>query len=232
MNKNLVSTVAVIPARGNSKRIPGKNLSEFGSKPALAHSIKIALDSGVFSKVLVSTEDPEIAKCASREGAEVVNRPTELADDYTPIMPVIVHAIQNSVPEAEVVCLVLATAILLAPERLRDAHTTLMADPFLDYVIGVRRFDTPPQQALFLDQDGFVSMESPKMFNKRSQDLPPLYYDAAQFSFGRREAWLQGKQAFTSRTRAIQLPRWEAIDIDEPEDLAYARLLFEAQLNK
>jgi len=232
MNKKLVSAVAVIPARGNSKRIPGKNLSEFGSKPALAHAIGIALESGVFRRVLVSTEDHDIAKCASDEGAEVVNRPIELADDYTPIMPVIDHAIRTSIPEAEVVCLVMATAILLAPERLRCAHNILLSDPSLDYVIGVRRFDTPPQQALFVDQDGFVSMESPEMFNKRSQDLPPLYYDAAQFSFGWREAWLQGKPSFTSRTQAIQLDRWEAIDIDEPEDLAYAKLLFEARENQ
>jgi len=231
MNKKLLSAIAVIPARGGSRRIPGKNLIEFGSKPALAHSIGIALESGVFDRVLVSTDDPDIAKCASDEGAEVVDRPAELSDDFTPILPVIVHAIQSA-PQAEVVCLVMATAILLSPERLRCAHKILTLDPSLDYVVGVRRFDTPPQQALLLDQDGLVSMQSPEMFEKRSQDLPALFYDAGQFSFGRREAWVAGKLSFTSRTQSIQLPRWEAVDIDEPEDLAYAKILFEMQANQ
>ena len=228
MNKITRSSIAVIPARGGSRRIPGKNMIEFGAKPALAHVIGIALESGVFDGVVVSTDDTLIAECARSEGAQVIERPVELSDDYTPIQPVIIHAV-DSEPQAEIVCLVLSTAILLAPERLRRAHEMLLEDPSLDFVIGVRQFESPPQRGLLLNKDGFVSMRSPEMFDKRSQDLTPLFYDAGQFAFGRREAWVSGKPSFTSRTRAIELPRWEAVDIDEPEDLVFAKLLFKSQ---
>lgn len=228
MNKKIRSSIAVIPARGGSRRIPGKNMIEFGSKPALALAIGVALESGVFDGVVVSTDDLLIAECARSEGAQVIERPVELSDDYTPIQPVIIHAV-DSEPQAEIVCLVLSTAILLAPERLRRAHEMLLEDPSLDFVIGVRQFESPPQRGLLLNKDGFVSMRSPEMFDKRSQDLPPLFYDAGQFAFGRREAWVSGKPSFTSRTRAIELPRWEAVDIDEPEDLVFAKLLFKSQ---
>ena len=228
MNKITRSSIAVIPARGGSRRIPGKNMIEFGAKPALAHVIGIALESGVFDGVVVSTDDTLIAECARSEGASVVERPAELSGDYIPIQPVINHAVDTE-PQAKIVCLVLSTAILLAPKRLGCAHQMLLSDPSLDFVIGVRQFESPPQRGLFLNEDGLVSMQSPEMFDKRSQDLPPLFYDAGQFSFGRREAWVSGKPSFTSRTRAIELPRWEAVDIDEPEDLVFAELLFKAQ---
>lgn len=231
MIEKVKSSIAVIPARGGSRRIPGKNMIEFGSKPALAHAIGLVLQSGVFDGVLVSTDDPQIAECARSEGAQVIDRPAELSDDYTPIQPVIVHAI-DSAPNAEVVCLVLSTAILLAPERLRRAHKILLSDQSLDFVIGVRRFESPPQRGLLLDKNGFVSMQSPEMFNKRSQDLPALFHDAGQFAFGRREAWVSGKPSFTSRTRAVELPRWEAVDIDDPEDLIFAKLLFKLNNKK
>ena len=228
MNEKVRSSIAVIPARGGSRRIPGKNMIEFGSKPALAHSIGVALESGVFDSVLVSTDDPLIAECAGSEGARVIDRPATLSDDYTPIQPVIVHAVDTE-PQAEIICLILSTAILLAPERLRRAHEMLLSDRSLDFVIGVRRFESPPQRGLLLDEDGLVSMQSPEMFDKRSQDLPILFHDAGQFAFGRREAWVSGKPSFTSRTRAIELPRWEAVDIDDPEDLVFAKLLFKLQ---
>lgn len=219
--------LAVIPARGGSLRIPRKNLADFGGKPALQHVIQIVRESGVFESVAVSTENEEIADQALLSGAEVIQRPLDLSDDFTPIQPVVEHAIRK-MPETEFVCLILATAVLLRPERLKMAHNMLVKDPKLDYVIGVRRFESPPQRGIMLDEQGFISMQSPEFLNTRSQDLEPLYQDAGQFSFGRRVAWLSGRPSFITRTRGIELPRSEAIDIDDFEDLNFARLLFDA----
>ena len=229
--KNSQKTLAVIPARGGSLRIPKKNLADFGGKPAIARVIEIARCSRIFERIVISTDDPEIASEAVAAGAEVIHRPKNLSDDFTPLQPVIIHAIQR-VPNAEFVCLILATAILLRPERLSVAYSTLLKDPELDYVIGIRRFDSPPQRGIALDEQGFVSMQSPEFLNARSQDLTPLYHDAGQFSFGRRKSWLSGQSSFVMRTRAIELSRGEAVDIDEPDDLIFARRLFEAESAK
>jgi N-acylneuraminate cytidylyltransferase len=132
-------------------------------------------------------------------------------------------------PDSDFVCLLLATAVLLRPERLAVAMALLGENPDLDYAIGVRRFDSPPQRGLLLNAQGFVSMQSPQFFSARSQDLEPMYHDAGQFSFGRREAWLSGGASFMMRTKGIVLPRDEAIDIDEPQDLDFARLVFRAR---
>ena len=229
--KNSQKTLAVIPARGGSLRIPKKNLADFGGKPAIARVIEIARCSRIFERIVISTDDLEIASEAEVAGAAVIHRPQELSDDFTPLQPVVVHAI-NQVPTAQFVCLILATAILLRPERLRVAYSMLLKDPQLDYVIGIRRFGSPPQRGITLDEQGFVSMQSPEFLNARSQDLTPLYHDAGQFSFGRRKSWLSGQSSFVMRTRAIELSRGEAVDIDEPDDLIFARRLFEAESAK
>lgn len=225
---NQINAIAVIPARGGSVRIPGKNLADFGGVPAVARVVQIAQESSIFKKIIVSTDDQNIAICAAGVGAEIIDRPAHLSDGHTPIQPVVAHVIET-VPEATYVCLILATAVLLLPTRLRIALTMLSENPELDFVIGIRKFESPPQRAFSLNDQGYVEMVSPENFNKRSQDLPALYHDAGQFSFGHRDAWLSGKASFTMRTRGIELPRWEAVDIDEPEDLDFARLLFQAQ---
>lgn len=222
------SALAVIPARGGSVRVPGKNLADFGGKPAIARVIQIAIASGVFGRIAVSTDDAAIAACARNEGAEVIIRPADLSDSFTPLQPVVVHAM-SKVAKADFVCMIFATAILLRPERLARAYEMLTTDRSLDYVIGIRRFDSPYQRGLVLDQQGCVSMLSPEQFNSRSQDLTPLYYDAGQFSFGRRSAWASGAASFMMRTRGVELPRAESVDIDEPEDLEFAQLLYDAQ---
>jgi N-acylneuraminate cytidylyltransferase len=222
------TSLAVIPARGGTVRVPGKNIADFDGHPAIARVISIARDSGVFDHIAVSTDDQAIAICAEDAGAEVVLRPKALSDGITPLQPVVVHAMEDY-PDSDFVCLLLATAVLLRPERLAVAMALLGGNPDLDYAIGVRRFDSPPQRGLLLNAQGFVSMQSPQFFSARSQDLEPMYHDAGQFSFGRREAWLSGGASFMMRTKGIVLPRDEAIDIDEPQDLDFARLVFRAR---
>ena len=223
-----INAIAVIPARGGSVRIPGKNLADFDGTPSIARVIQIAHESAIFNRVIVSTDNKNIAICAEEAGAEIIERPANLSDGLTPIQPVVAHVIAAT-PEATHICLILATAVLLLPKRLNTAMTMLSEDPQLDFVIGIRKFESPPQRGFRLNDQGYVKMDKPENFNKRSQDLPALYHDAGQFSFGQRDAWLSGKASFIMRTRGIELPRWEAVDIDEPEDLDFARLLFRSQ---
>lgn len=218
-------SVALIPARGGSKRIPRKNLALFGAKPAIGHVIEIAQQSGVFSDVAVSTDDDEIAKAAEKFGASIVERPTGLADDQTPILPVVQHAI-SAYPDASHVCMLIATAVFLQPSILTRAANLLKLEPCLDYVIAVQRFASPPQRGLTMSEAGRIAMLHPELFSARSQDLDPMFHDAGLFSFGRRQAWLEGLPSFTANTRAIEVSRLDSIDIDEPEDLAFARALF------
>jgi len=227
-NKNKTNPIAVIPARGGSVRIPGKNLADFDGHPSIVRVIHIALESSIFNRVIVTTDDKNIADHASAAGAEIIKRPNHLSDGFTPIQPVVAHVIEAA-PQATHICLILATAVLLLPKRLNSAMTMLSKDPQLDFVIGIRKFESPPQRGFLLNDKGYVEMQSPENFNKRSQDFPALYHDAGQFSFGKRDAWLSGKPSFMMRTRGIKLPRWEAVDIDEPEDLDFARLLFNSQ---
>ena len=218
-------TCAIIPARRGSVRIPRKNLADFGGEPAVSQVLKTAKDSKVFNRVVVSTDDEEIADQANRGGAEIIWRPAELSDGITPLQPVVRHAIENS-PYADFVCLILATAVFLDPSRLRAAYEILQKNISLDYVIGVCRYDSPPQRALLRDDDGFISMRYPEFLLSRSQDLPKMYHDAGQFSFGRRAAWLSDSHSFRAKTHGIELSRLESIDIDEPEDLLFAQRLF------
>ena len=217
---------AVIPARSGSVRIPRKNLANFGGEPAISLAIKIARDSSVFSRIIVSTDDEEIASCASRSGAEIIWRPKELCDSFTPLQPVVKHAIEHS-PYADLICLVLATAVFLDPNRLRYAYEILKKDARLDYAIGISRFESPPQRALVRNSDGCISMQSPEYLLSRSQDMPNLYHDAGQFSFGRKQAWLSDRHSFVANTYGIELGRLEAIDIDVPEDLEFAQRIFD-----
>jgi pseudaminic acid cytidylyltransferase len=223
-----INAIAVIPARGGSVRIPGKNLADFDGVPSIARVIQMAHESAIFNRVIVSTDDKNIAICAKKAGAEIIERPADLSDGLTPIQPVVAHVIAAT-PEATHICLLLATAVLLLPKRLHTAITMLSEDPQLDFVIGIRKFESPPQRGFSLNDEGCVEMVSPEHFNTRSQDLPSLYHDAGQFSFGHRDAWLSGKASFMMRTRGIELLKWESVDIDEPEDLDFARLLFHSQ---
>ena len=223
---NRSNSVAIIPARGGSERIPLKNMSDFGGKPALHRVISIAKESDIFEKIIVSTDNSIIADYAISIGVDIIRRPDKLSDNLTPIQPVIAHAL-SKMPDFEFACMILPTAVLLHPKRLQSAKALLSRYQELDFAIGIRRYDSPPQRALFLDNQGNVKMEQPEMFHKRSQDLRKLYFDAGQFSFGTRTAWLSGKPSFLLRTRGIELSRIESIDIDEPEDLEFAQRLFD-----
>lgn len=221
--------LAVIPARGGSKRIPRKNLKEFCGKPMIAWSIEAALASGAFDDVIVSTEDEEIASLAARLGASVpFRRPPELADDHATTIPVIRHAVQwyatHRRPPAAVCCLY-ATAPFVRPADLQRG-LSLLQDSGASYAFTVTNYPFPVQRAIRITAAGRIEMLHPEHFNTRSQDLEAAYHDAGQFYWGRADAWLAGKVIYGPDAVPLLLPRWRVQDIDTPDDWRRAELMF------
>lgn len=227
--------LAVIPARGGSKRIPRKNIKPFCGKPMIAWSIEAARLSGCFDQIIVSTDDAEIADVARAHGANVpFLRPAELSDDHTATIPVIAHAIQwtheNEGVTTEVCCLY-ATAPLVAVADLQRGQR-LLQDSGADYAFSVTRYASPIQRAMRITPDNRLEMFHPELFNTRSQDLQEAYHDAAQFYWGKPRAWLSGKPIFSYHAAPVIVPRYRVQDIDTPEDWIQAELLFEALINQ
>lgn len=223
--------LAIIPARGGSKRIPRKNIKPFCGKPMIAWSIEAALESGCFDRIIVSTDDDEIAEVARQYGAEVpFMRPLELSDDHTGTIPVIRHAIEtiNSQGRSvEQACCLYATAPFIQAEDLRRGLEILQGSGG-DYAFSVTSYAFPIQRAIRLTPEGRVEMFNPEYFNTRSQDLEEAYHDAGQFYWGRADAWLQGKMIFSPASLPVMLPRYRVQDIDTPEDWVRAEWMFKA----
>lgn len=223
--------VAIIPARGGSKRIPRKNIKPFCGRPMIEWSISSALKSGCFDEVIVSTDDAEIAEIASQAGATVpFLRPAELSNDHAGTTSVIRHAIEaintlgQTVTDA---CCLYATAPFVRVEDLRHG-LKLLQEQDCDYVFSVTSYAFPIQRAVRINAQGRVVMFSPEHFNTRSQDLEDAFHDAGQFYWGRAEAWLQGRQIFNPGSLPVLLPRHRVQDIDTPEDWIRAEWLFKA----
>lgn len=222
--------LAVIPARGGSKRIPRKNIKPFCGKPMIAWSIEAAQQSACFDRIVVSTDDPEIAEVASRYGAEVpFRRPAALSDDHTGTIPVVRHAIgwvgeHDGTPPGQVCCLY-ATAPFVHAEDIRQGLDVLnkMA---CDYAFTVTSYASPIQRAIRLTGQGRVAMFDPEQFNMRSQDLEEAFHDAGQFYWGRAEAWLASKPIFSSDAVPVILPRYRVQDIDTVDDWVRAEWMF------
>jgi N-acylneuraminate cytidylyltransferase len=223
-----VSCVAIIPARGGSKRIPRKNLKPFDGVPMIVRSIRTALDSGLFERVVVSTDDAEIAEVARAHGADVpFLRPAELADDFAGTAPVIVHALQQ-LPDFDYACCVYATAPLLQTRYLRQGLALLEQHQDKSYAFSVCSFGFPVQRALTLDGQGALQALYPEFRNTRSQDLPEAFQDAGQFYWGRSEAWLRGEVMYSPSSLPVILPRHLVQDIDTLEDWKRAEYLYAA----
>lgn len=223
-----MSSVAIIPARGGSKRIPRKNLKTFDGVPMIVRSIRTALDSELFDRVVVSTDDEEIAEVARDNGADVpFLRPADLADDFTGTAAVIVHALQQ-LPHFDYACCVYATAPLLQAQYLRQGFDLLEQHVDKSFAFSVTGFGFPIQRALTLDGQGALTAMYPEFRQTRSQDLPEAFQDAGQFYWGRREAWLRGEVLFSPASLPVILPRYLVQDIDTPEDWKRAEYLYAA----
>lgn len=223
-----MNSVAIIPARGGSKRIPRKNLLPFDGVPMIVRSIRTAQDCGLFEQVVVSTDDAEIAELALAHGAQVpFLRPAELADDFTGTAAVIVHALQQ-LPAFDYACCVYATAPLLQARYLRLGFELLAWHPDKAFAFSVCNFGFPVQRALTLDGQGALTALYPEFRNTRSQDLPEAFQDAGQFYWGRSEAWLRGEVLYSPASLPVILPRHLVQDIDTLEDWKRAEYLYAA----
>lgn len=220
--------IAIIPARGGSKRIPRKNIKTFFGKPMIAWSIEAAIKSRCFDAVLVSTDDEEIATVAKKFGASVpFLRPASLSDDHTGTTKVISHAIEWHLERGitpELVCCLYATAPLISSDDIKLGKD-LLTESDADFSFPVTSFGFPIQRATRIKQDGRLEMIQPEHYRTRSQDLEPAFHDAGQFYWGKTTAWLEGKPLFSSKSIPLILPRFRVQDIDTVEDWERAELI-------
>ncbi|AXV66482.1 pseudaminic acid cytidylyltransferase [Pseudoalteromonas lipolytica] len=222
--------IAIIPARGGSKRIPRKNIKLFHGKPMIAYSIEAAIKSGCFDKVIVSTDDAEIADVAQQFGAQVpFMRPADIADDYATTLDVMKHALEWLEAQGDAVdnvCCLYATAPFVLPSNLKQGYEALQSGE-LDYAFSATSYAFPIQRALKLNAEGTVEMFQPEHFNTRSQDLIEAYHDAGQFYWGTADAFKAKRPIFGVKSKAVLLPRKQVQDIDTPEDWDLAEALFQ-----
>ena len=221
--------IAIIPARGGSKRIPRKNIRDFLGQPMIAYAIDTAQKSRCFDEVIVSTDDSEIAEIARQYGASVpFMRPPELADDHTGTRSVIVHALDWFIEQGcrpDYACCIYATTPFIQADDLQQAYVRLREHPDKDFAFSVTSFAYPIQRALCFDDDGNLRMCFPKYGPTRSQDLPKVVHDAGQFYWGTTAGFLGDRQIFSRHAIPYELPRYRVQDIDDEEDWVRAELM-------
>lgn len=226
--------VAIIPARGGSKRIPLKNIRSFVGKPIIAYSIEAAKQCGLFARIAVSTDHPRIADVARQNGADVpFMRPAALADDHTGTMAVVKHALQwfeTNGPAVDFACCIYATAPLINAEYLRRGLQLLTASN-RSFALGVTSFPFPIQRGLRIKSGGTVEPFWPAHMDTRSQELEPAFHDAGQFCWGRREAFMNDVSVYSDSALGVLLPRHLVQDIDTLEDWERAELIYKAHMS-
>lgn len=224
-----MKNIAIIPARGGSKRIPHKNIRNFCGRPMIAWSIEAAKSSDLFDHIIVSTDDIEIAEVAKAWGAEIpFMRPAALSNDYVGTGPVVKHALNwviENLGEPEFVCTIYATAPFIRSIDLINGWQ-LMIDQESEIAFTVTSFPFPIQRAIKITENGRIGMFQPEHYKTRSQDLEPAYHDAGQFYWARTQAVLNEISAFSEAAVPLILPRYRVQDIDTIEDWHRAELMF------
>jgi pseudaminic acid cytidylyltransferase len=229
-----MSAVAIIPARGGSKRIPNKNIKDFAGKPIIAYSIEVAKASRLFNRVIVSTDSESIAEIARGYGAEIpFMRPRELADDYTGTDSVVLHALDRLSScgiNFNYVCCIYPTAPFL-DKRFLHKGFQIISSQEITSVFSVTAFNYPIFRALKLNSDGHLEMFWPEYQPTRSQDLPEAYHDAGQFYWANIVKYQKEKRFFSKNAKPVLIPRELVHDIDTLEDWHYAELMYRVLTN-
>ena len=222
--------LAIIPARGGSKRIPGKNIKEFLGKPIIAYSIEAALESGLFDEVMVSTDDDKIAEIAKKYGAKVpFIRSMQNSNDYANISEVIYEVLdfyesQRLYPT--IVCCLFATAPFITQDIIIKSYKKIIKEGF-DSSFTIQKFNYPIFRALKRNKNGTIEMFWKEYINARSQDLPEAYHDAGQLYFAKVESFRKEGTFFMKKSIGIEIPYSKAIDIDTKEDWKFAEQLYQ-----
>jgi len=230
-----MKSIAIIPARGGSKRIPRKNIKDFLGKPVIAYSIEAALQSGIFDEVMVSTDDGEIADVARKYGADVpFMRSAETSNDFATTADVINEVVgwyRNNGEEFDVICCLYATAPFVTADKLREA-SDIIRDGEFDSAFTCTSFSYPVLRGLVIDDKGRIAMRWPEYRTARSQDLPPFYHDAGQFYFATSEAFHKANGFWGDNTAPVVVSELEVQDLDTPTDWALAEMKFKLLHNK
>ncbi len=221
-------TIAIITARGGSKRIPRKNIKEFCGIPLISYSIKAALEANSISRIIVSTDDKEIAELALKYGAEVpFIRSEKNSDDYATTVDVVLEVLEQLECNGEIYekcCCIYPTAPFITAKKIDEAFSILDRNA-VDSVIPVSKFSYPIQRALKIEGNK-LSMMWPENINVRSQDLETAYHDCGQFYWFRTDTIKKKKQIFTEKTMAYEIPESEVQDIDNMEDWKIAEIKY------
>ena len=221
--------VCIIPARGGSKRIPRKSIKFFNGKPMIAYAIEAAKNCGLFERIVVTTDDAEISDLARTFGSETpFIRPSELADDHTPTVPVIAHAARACEAlgwKLNYVCCIYPSVPFIQQADLRAALQLLKDTPDAEFSFPVTAFPSPIQRALRLGSSGRTISFYPEHEMVRSQDLEPAYHDAGQFYWGSTDAWLNSRGIHNNGVGLV-IPNWRVVDIDTLEDWTRADAMF------
>jgi pseudaminic acid cytidylyltransferase len=216
-----MSSIAIIPARGGSKRIPKKNVKLLAGKPAIAYPIELALNIGIFDRVIVSTDDPEIAEASKGFGAEVpFSRSSELSDDFTVTVDVIADAVnqlRSLGGKFDFVCCLYPVTPLLKAQRLYQSLEILQTGEW-DYVFPAIEFPSPIERGFKKSSSGLIEFGFPEFEKTRTQDIEKTFHDAGQFYFGKTEAWIDKKPILNGKSTFIELEKNETLDIDDIED--------------
>lgn len=224
----MIKNVAIITARGGSKRIPRKNIKSFLNKPIIQYSIEAAIESGCFDEVMVSTDDNEIAEISIKLGAKVpFLRSENNSDDHSTTADVLYEVLNNYKAlgvEFENFCCIYPTAPFVTPQKLKFAYNKLLESDAKS-VVPIVRFGFPILRS-FKQEDDYISLNWPEYRNSRSQDLPTSYHDAGQFYFLKTNPFMRDKVIFTDKTIGIELPESEVQDIDNLEDWKLAEIKY------
>lgn len=222
----MARSIAIIPARGGSKRIPGKNIRDFVGVPALVRSIKLAQKSELFDRVIVSTDRDDIAQLAINNGA-VINeiRPEELSNDFATTLDVMSYESSLVGEEnCEYICCLYPVTPLLRVHRILEAFNQITSNA-ADYVYPVLELPVPLDRCIIQNDDKLQTVKKEAEF-ARTQDLKKIYYDAGQFYFGRINAWINKRPILTGNSTILNLDKWEVVDIDTLDDWSLAEKLF------
>lgn len=226
--------IAVIPARGGSKRIPKKNIRLFMGRPIIEISIFAAKETEIFDKIIVSTDDVETAEIAKSAGADVpFIRPSYLSDDFTGTTEVISHAtrwvIENGFAPTGVCCIYPAAPFITPLDIVQGWNDLISGD--WAFTFPATEYPSTIFRSFQKNKWGGVEMFFPEKFNSRSQDLPIAMHDAGQFYWGRPESWLQDKKIFDAHSKPIIIPSWRVCDIDTMDDWSRAEIYYKCMID-
>lgn len=231
MIKKIKNSVCIIPARGGSKRIPLKNIKNFCGKPIISYSIKNAIKSKLFDKVIVSTDNNRIANISREYGAEIHIRSSKFSDDTTDTPTVIRNVIkylENKKLFYKKICCIYPTSVFTKPKQLIFGYKKLNKN--INYVFSAIKYDHPIHRSFYIKK-GKINSVFANMDKRRTQDLPQTFYDAGQFYFGWRNSWMNKKKIFSGNSEFLEISKFRSQDIDDIKDWENAQIIWKFNKN-